>query len=132
MGESAPGSPNVCEGEMDKFDGEVPSQMSIIDVPEAEYVVYEHGPSNYEQENCSIEEKIEEAMATFESEENEYCYDTSKGRIMYFYHNPERVWTEWFPTSGYEEIAGISFEMYYGLASHENGFGEIWIPVKKK
>lgn len=43
-----------------------------------------------------------------------------------------RIWTEWFPTSGYESIKGVSFEMYYGLASHENVFGEIWIPVKKK
>lgn len=43
-----------------------------------------------------------------------------------------RIWTEWFPTSGYEQIAGATFEMYYGLASHENGFGEIWIPVKKR
>lgn len=44
----------------------------------------------------------------------------------------KRIWTEWFPTSGYEEIKGVSFEMYYGLASHENVFGEIWIPIKKK
>lgn len=43
-----------------------------------------------------------------------------------------RIWTEWFPTSGYESAEGIQFEMYYGLASHENAFGEIWIPVKKK
>lgn len=43
-----------------------------------------------------------------------------------------RIWTEWFPTSGYESVKGVSFEMYYGLASHGNVFGEIWIPVKKK
>jgi len=43
-----------------------------------------------------------------------------------------RIWAEWFPTSGYESVAGAQFEMYYGLASHENIFGEIWIPVKKK
>jgi AraC family transcriptional regulator len=43
-----------------------------------------------------------------------------------------RIWSEWFPASGYESVEGISFEMYYGLASHENGVGEIWIPVRKK
>lgn len=43
-----------------------------------------------------------------------------------------RIWTEWFPTSGYEIVEGVQFEMYYGLAGHENVFGEIWIPVKKK
>lgn len=43
----------------------------------------------------------------------------------------KRIWSEWFPTSEYEVAEGIQFEMYYGLARHENGFGEIWIPVKK-
>ena len=43
-----------------------------------------------------------------------------------------RIWSEWFPTSGYEAVKGVSFEMYYGLANHQNVFGEIWIPVKKK
>ncbi len=44
----------------------------------------------------------------------------------------KRIFLEWFPTSDYEAIEGIQFEMYYGLAKHKNGFGEIWIPVKKK
>lgn len=44
----------------------------------------------------------------------------------------KRIWSEWFPTSEFETIDGIQFEMYYGLAKHKNGFGEIWIPVKKK
>lgn len=43
-----------------------------------------------------------------------------------------RIWTEWFQTAGYEMDVGVQFEMYYGLARHENGFGEIWIPVRKK
>ncbi len=43
----------------------------------------------------------------------------------------KRVWGEWFPASGYEAVPGPQFEMYYGLASHENGFAEIWVPVRK-
>lgn len=43
-----------------------------------------------------------------------------------------RVYSEWFPDSGYELAQGPQFEMYYGLAEHQNGFGEIWVPVKKK
>lgn len=43
-----------------------------------------------------------------------------------------RIYSEWFPTSGYESVEGAQFEMYYGLASHKNVMGEIWIPVKKK
>ena len=43
-----------------------------------------------------------------------------------------RIWADWFPASGYESVEGVQFEMYYGLANHENVIGEIWIPVKKK
>ncbi|URN96487.1 MAG: AraC family transcriptional regulator [Candidatus Pristimantibacillus lignocellulolyticus] len=44
----------------------------------------------------------------------------------------ERIYSEWFPTSEYEQVEGPSFEMYYGMARHGNGSGEIWIPVKQK
>lgn len=74
------------------YKGEVPPQMLLIDVPEAEYLVFEHGPFDYEQENRSVEEKVEKAMATFDFTDTGYCYDTSAGRIIYFYHDPERFW----------------------------------------
>lgn len=41
-----------------------------------------------------------------------------------------RIYTEWFPTSGYEQVEGPQFEMYYGTPEHTQG--EIWIPVRKK
>lgn len=44
----------------------------------------------------------------------------------------KRIWTEWLPTSGYESTRSVSFEMYYGLANHQNVSGEIWVPVRKK
>lgn len=80
-----------CYGIRLPFDykGEVPPQMLMIDVPEAEYIVFEHGPFNYEQENRSIEEKIEKSMATFDFSGTGYSFDTSPGRIIYFYFNPE-------------------------------------------
>lgn len=43
-----------------------------------------------------------------------------------------RIWSEWFPSSEYETAEGPQFEMYYGLGKHQNGFGEIWVPVRKK
>lgn len=43
-----------------------------------------------------------------------------------------RLYSEWFPTSGYEQVEGPTFEMYYGMARHGNTSAEIWIPVKKK
>lgn len=72
------------------YDGEIPSQMFIADIPEAEYIVFEHGTFNYEQENCSVEEKIENAMAAFNYAETGYCLDTSPGKFMYFHYDPER------------------------------------------
>lgn len=72
------------------YTGEVPPQMQLMDVPEAEYVVFENGPFDYEQENRSVEEKIEKAMAEFDFEGTGYRYDTTPGRIIYFYFNPEK------------------------------------------
>lgn len=72
------------------YKGEVPPQMLLTDVPEAEYVVFEHGPFDYEQENRSVEDKIEKAMKDFEFTDTGYCFDTSPGRIIYLYFNPER------------------------------------------
>jgi len=74
------------------YRGEVPPQMLLIDVPEAEYIVFEHGPFDYEQENRSVEEKMEKTMAAFDFSGTGYCYDASPGRIIYFYHDPERFW----------------------------------------
>ncbi len=83
-----------CYGARLPFDykGEIPPQMLMIDVPEAEYIVFEHGPFDYEQENRSVEEKIEKAMATFDYAGTGYCFDASPGRIIYLYHDPTRFW----------------------------------------
>lgn len=72
------------------YNGEVPSQMLLIDIPEDEYIVFEHGAFDYEQENRSVEEKVEKAMAAFDYEATGYCLDRSPGRITYFYYNPEK------------------------------------------
>lgn len=74
------------------YQGEVPPQMLMMEVPEAEYIVFEHGPFNYEQENCSVEDKVEQAMKDFDYESSGYCLDTTPGRIGYLYHDPERFW----------------------------------------
>ncbi|MBS5932173.1 MAG: AraC family transcriptional regulator [Clostridiales bacterium] len=39
-----------------------------------------------------------------------------------------RIYAEWLPTSGYNLVGDINFEMYYGKA--DNPRGEIWIPVE--
>ena len=74
------------------YQGAVPEQMLLTDVPEAEYLVFEHGPFNYEQENWSVEAKVDEAIRTFDFTGTGYCFDDAPGRITYFYHDPERFW----------------------------------------
>jgi AraC-like DNA-binding protein len=74
------------------YKGELPEQMLMIDVPSAEYIVFEHGPFDYDQENRSVEEKMEKAMTTFDFAGTDYCFDTAPGRIIYFSFNPERFW----------------------------------------
>ena len=74
------------------YSGEIPEQMQLMDVPEGEYIVFEHGPFSYQTQNCSVEEKIEEAMKLFDYDAAGYRLDATQGRVFYFYHDPERFW----------------------------------------
>ncbi len=75
-----------------EYNVEIPPQMLMIDVPEAEYIVFEHGPFDFETENSIVEEKIEQAMKAFDYSATGYCLDTTPGRIFYFYHDCTRFW----------------------------------------
>ncbi len=70
------------------YAGPVPPQMQLLDVAAGTYIVFEHGPFDYEQENRSVEARIEAAMSAFDYGATPYCLDTTPGRIMYFYYNP--------------------------------------------
>ncbi|MBQ8653391.1 MAG: helix-turn-helix transcriptional regulator [Clostridia bacterium] len=74
------------------YDGPVPPQMLLMDVPEGEYVVFEHGPFDYETQNGAVERKIEAAMAAFDYAASSYRLDTAPGRIFYFHHDCKRYW----------------------------------------
>lgn len=74
------------------YAGEIPAQMQIMDVPEGEYVVFEHGPFDFVTENKAVEEKIETAMKEFDFFAAGYCLDTAVGRVFYFYHDCARYW----------------------------------------
>ena len=74
------------------YKGDMPPQMLLTDIPQGEYIVFEHGPFDYNQENRSVEEKVEAAMSAFDYEASGYCLDTAPGRMGYLYHDPERFW----------------------------------------
>ena len=74
------------------YDGPMPPQMQIMDVPEGEYIVFEHGPFDFETENAVVEAEIEKAMQEFDYTKSGYELDTAQGRVFYFYHDCKRFW----------------------------------------
>jgi hypothetical protein len=71
------------------YNGTVPENMLLINIPETEYIVFEHGPFDYEQESETVGKKLQEAVNAFDFSKTEYKPDTSAGRIGYFYFVPE-------------------------------------------
>lgn len=74
------------------YDGEIPPQMQIMDVPQGEYIVFEHGAFDFETENAVVEAEIEKAMKEFDYSKSGYVLDTAPGRVFYFYHDCKRFW----------------------------------------
>lgn len=74
------------------YDGEIPPQMMIMDVPEGEYLVFEHGPFDFETEHVAVEQKIEQAMKDFDYAATGYELDIAPGRVFYFYHDCKQFW----------------------------------------
>ncbi|MBE6760129.1 MAG: helix-turn-helix transcriptional regulator [Ruminococcaceae bacterium] len=74
------------------YAGDVPEQMMLMDVPEGEYIVFEHGPFDFETENSVVEARIEAAMKAFDYAASGYELDTAPGRVFYFYHDCKRFW----------------------------------------
>ena len=64
----------------------------IMDVPEGEYLVFEHGPFDFATEHAAVEQKIEQAMKDFDYAASGYELDKEAGRVFYFYHDYKRFW----------------------------------------
>jgi AraC-like DNA-binding protein len=71
------------------YNGAKPENMLLIDIPEMEYIVFEHGPFDYEQESETVGKKIQETISAFDFSKTEFKPDISAGRIEYFYFVPE-------------------------------------------
>lgn len=74
------------------YDGGIPPQMRMMDVPEGEYIVFEHGPFDFETENAAVEAQIEQAMKDFDYEKSGYRLDLTPERVFYFFHDCKRYW----------------------------------------
>lgn len=74
------------------YNGPVPPQMLLMEVPEGDYIVFEHGPFDFETENSAVEKAMEQAMREFDYSASGYHLDLKPGRVFYFYHDCKRFW----------------------------------------
>lgn len=72
------------------YSGPIPEQMILSDIPEGEYIVFEHGPFDYEKQCRTVEEKMERAMADFDYSKSACRLDRTPGRMMYMFYDPKR------------------------------------------
>lgn len=72
------------------YAGPVPAQMQLMDVPAGEYLVFEHGPFDFETQSVAVEAKVELAMRDFDYAASGYRLDLTPGRVFYFYHDCAR------------------------------------------
>ncbi|MCL2093175.1 MAG: helix-turn-helix transcriptional regulator [Treponema sp.] len=70
------------------YKGPIPENMLVARIPEHDYIVFEHGPFDYEQENETVEKKLIDAELSFDYSKTGYSHDASSGRVGYFYHIP--------------------------------------------
>ena len=68
----------------------LPAQMQLMDVPAGEYLVFEHGPFDFETQNAAVEAKIEQVMRDFDYAASGWQLDLTPGRVFYFYHDCAR------------------------------------------
>lgn len=54
--------------------------MQLMDVPAGEYLVFEHGPFDFETQNAAVEAKVEQAMRDFDYAASGYRLDLTPGQ----------------------------------------------------
>ncbi|MEK4848668.1 AraC family transcriptional regulator [Paenibacillus sp. FSL H7-0756] len=73
---------------------------------------------------------LDQTYAVFESRDS-FSGDTELGLAILDVWR--RIYSEWFPSSGFEQVEGPCLEKYYWTDdTHEESICEVWIPVVKK
>lgn len=67
--------------------GEDAGSGQLMDVPAGEYLVFEHGPFDFETQNAAVEAKVEQTMRDFDYAASGYRLDLTPDRVFYFYHD---------------------------------------------
>lgn len=72
------------------WSGEIPQQMHLIEVPEAEYLVFEHGAFDFDHDSEAVGNALSSAVNAFDFTSSDYALDESANRVAYFYFDPEQ------------------------------------------
>lgn len=73
-----------------QYDGPVPAPLLLIDVPEADYLAFEHGPFDYEKEGDQVDRLLRSALDHFSFDKLDFEPDNRPGRLAYYYFEPDR------------------------------------------
>lgn len=109
---------------------EVPNYMGICHVSE------EQGPKQEMDYWIAIEHagEVPEGMEVFNVPEFQWAVFQSVGALPEAIQQTwQQIFSEWFPTSGYEHAPGPEIEVYGpGDSRADNYECDVWIPVTKK
>lgn len=90
------------------------------------YMLFAFTPESGVPEGFTTAEIPAMTWAVFTTEE--HTEDQTSNVVQSLF---KRIYSEWFPTSGYEPLNGAEFELY-GVSDKGLEYCEIWIPVTKK
>ncbi len=72
------------------YAGPVPAPLKRLNVAAGEYIVFEHGAFDYDEESEEVGEAIAQAMAAFDYTASPYAPDETSERVGYFFFDPEQ------------------------------------------
>ncbi len=74
------------------YQGGIPEQMLCVEVPESDYVVFEHLAFDYEQQGNSVAESVHEAERKFDITGSGYEFELCGNRFGYFFHDSDKYY----------------------------------------
>lgn len=69
--------------------GEIPKGFLLQPIESTDYLVFQHGPFDFEKEADQVYGMLQKAMDTFSYQEVDFVPDISPGRLVYFYFDPD-------------------------------------------
>lgn len=72
------------------YSGPVPKPLILLAVPEADYIVFEHGPFDYDREGDRVYRLLRKVRDNFSCQDLDFEPDYSPGRLAYYYFDPAR------------------------------------------